>query len=115
MTMHLSLDNPHLKRDPFTPPPGYLQSLTGTVMSRIGVPMWTARPAAQSSFVRFIPWLGVACVTVLAVLFSHYAPASTWSDNADAASPAATYTESDQAYDYLMATNTLTYDIYETE
>lgn len=114
--MHFSLDNPHLKRDPFTAPPGYLQSITGTVMSRIGVPMWTSRSAAQSPFVRLIPWLGVACVAVLAVLFSHYAPASTWSGDADAAaSHAATYTESDQAYDYLMATNTLTYDIYETE
>lgn len=90
--------------NPFKVPEGYFTEFAERLMSRIdGVE--TRMP--QMRFVAWIPWIGVACVLALTLLFTQWMPSSTTqSSKAKQEQYAAREAADDEAvYDYLMMAN----------
>lgn len=67
-TFHLDDKKP--AHNPFVVPNGYFEEFSNRLMQQIAqLPMRAERP--QMRIVHWIPWLGVACVAVIAVLFAN--------------------------------------------
>ena len=96
------------KHNPFVVPENYLASFPELMMQRI------AASAHNMFIVRWIPWLGAACVAALLVLFSQIQQSqmsdvdthiSAQSSNSDS--------HADAAYDYLMMANANNIEAYD--
>lgn len=99
------------KHNPFLVPENYFAQFTTDMMQLIAQ---RTAPAArpQMLFVKWVPWLGVACVVSLFVLFTHLSNAAdasrqevtTAQQNSKSADKSA-----DEAYDYLMLADNMAF------
>ncbi len=102
--------------NPFVVPSGYFDVLTAQVMMRVSA--LDAAAESQRRWIRWIPWLGAACVASLMVIFSQLAPVGT--SGSQAGSPSAaqhTYanTNADVAYDCIMMADADNLAAYEND
>ncbi|MDD7440220.1 hypothetical protein [Prevotellamassilia timonensis] len=102
------------KHNPFVVPENYLASFPELMMQRIAASAQCVQKAHNMFIVRWIPWLGAACVAALLVLFSQIQQSqmsdvdthiSAQSSNGDS--------HADAAYDYLMMANANNIETYD--
>lgn len=100
------------KHNPFVVPENYLASFPELMMQRIAAQC--VQKTHNMFIVRWIPWLGAACVAALLVLFSQIQQSqmsdvdthiSAQSGNSDS--------HTDTAYDYLMMANANNIEAYD--
>lgn len=94
--------------NPFVVPDGYFPAFADRVMQRIHA---AGTPARQSPFVRWVPWLGAACVAALMALFAQ----GFTHDSVifDAGTAQTQTTVADATYEYLMMADAENYIGYE--
>lgn len=92
--------------NPFVVPEGYFPAFTSRIMQRINE---VGMPATQSPFVRWVPWLGAACVAVLMALFTQVFTHDSVIFESETAQSSAV----DATYDYLMMADADNYIDYE--
>lgn len=102
------------KHNPFVVPEGYFENFTQRLMERIPVAV-EASPRTLR-FVRFVPWLGAACVAGLMFFFAHFPTSTTTNDLAGINETEQKETNNtDAVYDYLMMADATNIAIYETD
>lgn len=95
----IDLSQPANQHNPFVVPDGYFAAFAERMMQRIAAAQ--PAPAPAQPFMRWIPWLGAACVIALSVLFTQLAPSNNVETDAQTAQTAET-SAADEAYDYIM-------------
>ena len=105
----IDLNKPASTHNPFVVPAGYFAQVTQQVMKQIN----------DMAIVRWIPWLGAACVAALVVFFSYFVSPTSVKEqggavHAETAQNRATSVQSDEIYDYLMMANASDYTDYES-
>lgn len=115
-TFHI--DDKKLTHNPFVVPDGYFEDFSNRLMQQIAqLPIRTERP--QMRIVHWIPWLGVACVAVLAVLFANSSQSLHIDDQQSAATTeqSATFANNasaeDELYEYFKQNDLTELDAYE--
>lgn len=109
-----NLTHNELKHNPFVVPEGYFESFTQRLMERIPVAV-EASPRTLH-FVRFVPWLGAACVAGLMLFFTHFPTNNAANDLAGINETEQKETNNtDAVYDYLMMADATNIAIYETD
>lgn len=104
------------QHNPFVMPEGYLADFADRMMQRIAVIQEAEEK--QMRIVHWIPWLGVACVAILTLLFAHgqhTLDAELQQKTTETATIASTNNSVDDVYDYLMMNNLTEMDAYETD
>lgn len=97
------INKPAPARSPFVVPDGYFAQFADTMMQRI---RQMDKPVHDLPVVRWIPWLGAACVAALVVVFTQFVPlGSEGGVSADVAASSAAMSYEDAAYDYLIMAN----------
>lgn len=100
MDKTFELNDPALRaHNPFRVPEGYFEQLTDAVMQRIHAAAVPAPAPRELPIVRWLPWLGAACVAGLLCLF---AATGHLSGAAESSPVASDYEEA--AYDYYVST-----------
>lgn len=106
---HIDLSQRASSHNPFITPEGYFANFAQTMMQRI-VQSEPSSTHNSMPLIRWIPWLGAACVAALLFLFAqvkpdathtlhkgeHYVAKETTTHQADGC---------DEAYDYIMTTD----------
>lgn len=103
----IDFSRPALSHNPFITPEGYFSSFTQCMMQRI---MQTNEAKnTQMSIIRWVPWLGAACVAALLLLFGQLNSSVNAVDKsgyfATKSEAAITNSNSDIAYDYIMTSD----------
>lgn len=104
------------QHNPFVMPEGYLADFADRMMQRIAATQVVEEK--QMRIVHWIPWLGVACVAILTLLFAHgqhTLDAELQQKTTETATIASTNNSVDDVYDYLMMNNITEMDAYETD
>lgn len=116
----IDLSQPASSHNPFIVPTDYFSQFTGRMMQRIAAQTELAsRP--EMPIVRWIPWLGAACVAALMALFSFFATPSSVKDQVSgvtsetAQAKTSSSQSNDMVYDYLMMANADNYVSYEND
>lgn len=88
--------------NPFVVPEGYFSQFPARLMQRIhSLPQ--PESTATMRLVRWLPFIGVASVAAMLLLFMHVAaPSTLGNDPASAPGVASTASQTDEAYDYLI-------------
>ena len=105
---HIDLSQRASSHNPFITPDGYFADFAQNMMQRIV--QSETRAHNSMPFVRWIPWLGAACVATLFLLFAHFKPETTHTLQQGehfVAKGATTHPTDgyDEAYDYIMTTD----------
>lgn len=95
--------------NPFIVPEGYFDTFAQTMMNKI-TQSENSAIQHQMSVIRWIPWLGAACVIALFMLFEHLGAhyESTTKDNVGSTMSVVTKNKSndkDDMYDYIMTSD----------
>lgn len=115
MSYTIDLNKPASSHNPFLVPDGYFSRFTEDLMTRIRSQVVPISPELR--IVRWIPFIGAACVAALTILFSTIVPTES-TDTASVFSPSVSSAEmqyADAAYDYLMLADANYLDFYEAE
>lgn len=116
----IDLNKPASTHNPFVVPAGYFAQVTQQVMKQINEQTsYGASHAEDMAIVRWIPWLGAACVAALVVFFSYFVSPTSVKEqggavHAETAQNRAASVQSDEIYDYLMMANASDYTDYES-
>lgn len=85
--------------NPFKVPDGYFEQFATNLMARISQP---EKPFRELSCVRWIPWIGAACVAALFVGLMQFAPLADESSLSAPQTAQTTGSYEDTAYDYIL-------------
>lgn len=115
MSCTIDFSKPASSHNPFLVPDGYFSHFTENLMARIRsqvVPV-----SSELRIVRWIPFIGAACVAALTILFTTIVSTESV-DTTSALSASVSSAEmqyADAAYDYLMLADADYLDFYEAE
>lgn len=115
--MHtFDINRPASEHNPFRVPEGYFEQMACSVMQRIKR-LPAAQPVTELPIVRWLPWLGAACVAALTFVFVQVGSVQSANDEAahTADAQSATPTFVDDAYDYIMLADANAINAYETD
>lgn len=102
------------KHNPFIVPENYLASFPEIMMQRIAASAQSMQKAHNMFIVRWIPWLGAACVAALLVLFSQLQQSQISDSHTQiSAQSYSNDSHADAAYDYLMMANANNIEAYD--
>ena len=95
---------PASHHNPFVVPNGYFADFAAKLMQRIDE---TDAHTPQMRVMTWIPWIGVACVVALTLLFTQWLPNSNSSSSQVKSEQYAVHQQAneDAVYDYLMMAN----------
>lgn len=96
------------QHNPFVVPEGYFAQFAENLMSKLQPKKQVAGPfIPEMPFVKWIPWMGAACVAALACIFSLQSVQNKVNGSSEAytANAAKTASFTDDMYDYLMLAN----------
>lgn len=105
---------PHSGHNPFRVPEGYFDTFANRMMARIAQ---LEAPTPVLHRLRWLPWIGAACVAALTLVLSH----AGLNDSGTALHGASAYEEraaaayEEQMYDYFMTENPQLLAEYETD
>ncbi len=105
--------------NPFVVPAGYFAQFTQQVMKQINEQTTNISYAEDMAIIRWIPWLGAACVAALVVFFSYFVSPTSVKEqggatHAETAQNKVNSVQNDEIYDYLMMANASDYTDYES-
>lgn len=117
MNPTFNIDSPHKIGASFCVPEGYFNQLTQNVMQKVGA--LHAPYDNQQQLLRWLPWVGAACIATLFFTFMHISMGQTSGLSAEALqstqySDNTRYAEAEYAYDYLLTVNIASPDNYAT-
>lgn len=92
-------NKPATKHNPFKVPDGYFEQFANILMARIGQ---SEKPFRELPCVRWIPWIGAACVVTLVVGLLQFAPSTTESNLTTPQTAQTTSSYEDTVYDYIL-------------
>lgn len=113
--MHtFDINNPIYKHNPFKIPNGYFEQMTKNVMAQIHNSSVITQNT-EPHILRWIPWIGVACVVSLFILFSNVKEDDSHSINSllTTTSTKIEQAQEDEMLDYLIMANADIINTYE--